>query len=86
MNFTFLILSLTAIVVFVLWFLFKSKNYRTKKKVRRKKKSTLKNKVYSKKQEKIDLIYDQIGRKKVEQMKKNPEVISQVVRIWLNEK
>ena len=86
MNFTFLILSLTAVVIFILWFLFKPKNYRRKKKVRLKKKSTLKKKAHSKKQENIDLIYDQIGRKKVEQMKKNPEVISQVVRIWLNEK
>ena len=86
MSFTFLILSLTAVVVFILWFLFKSKNYQPKKKVRLKKKPTPKNKVDSKKQEKIDLIYDQISRKKVEQIKKNPEVISQVVRIWLNEK
>ena len=86
MNFTFLILSLTAVVIFILWFLFKPKNYRRKKKVRLKKKSPLKNKVHSKKHKKIDLIYDQIGRKKMEQIKKNPEVISQVVRIWLNEK
>jgi len=85
-KFTFLILSLTAVVVFIFWFLFKPKNYRPKKKVRLKKKSPLKNKAHSKKRKKIDLIYDQIGRKKVEQMKKNPEVISQVVRIWLNEK
>ena len=86
MNFTSLILSLTAVFVLVLWFLFKPKNYRPKKKVRTKKKSTPKNKAPLKKQENIDLIYDQIGRKKIEQIKKNPEIISQVVRIWLNEK
>ena len=86
MSFTFLILSLTVVAVFILWSLFKSKNNRPKKKVRLKKKPPLKNKVHSKKQEKIDLIYDQISRKKVEQIKKNPEIISQVVRIWLNEK
>ena len=86
MKFSFIILFLGTVFGFILWFLFKPKNYRTKKKVRLKKKSTLKNKAHSKKQKNIDLIYDQIGRKKVEEMKKNPEVISQVVRIWLNEK
>ena len=85
MNFTFLILSLTAVIIFILWFLL-PKNYRRKKKVRLKKKTTLKKKAHSIKKENIDLIYDQISKKKVEQMKKNPEVISQVVRIWLNEK
>ena len=86
MNFTFLILSLTAVIIFILWFLFKPKNYRRKKKVRLKKKSIPKKKAHSRKQKNIDLTLDRIGRKKFEQIKSNPEVISQVVRIWLNEK
>jgi len=85
-KFTFLILSLTAVVIYILWFLFRPKNYRRKKKVRLKKKSTPKKKAHSKKQKNIDLTLDRIGRKKFEQMKSNPEIISQVVRIWLNEK
>ena len=86
MTFIFLIISLTAVVTFILWILLKSKNKRPKKKVRLKKKSSLKNKALSKKQESIDSVSDQTRRKKAAQMKKDPEIISQVVRIWLNEK
>ena len=50
------------------------------------KKSTLKNKALSKKQKRVGSVSDQTRRKKAAQMKKNPEIISQVVRIWLNEK
>ena len=84
MTFTLLLLSLTAVVGFILWILFKPKKKRPKKKVRLKKKSTLKNQ--AKKQEKIDVISEQMRRKKAEQMKKDPEVIRQILRIWLNEK
>ena len=86
MTIIFLIFLLTAAVVFIFWYLLKSKKKRLGKKVKRKKKPVLKNKTYSKKQESIDSISDQIRRKKADQMKKNPEIISQVVRIWLNEK
>lgn len=84
MTFTLLLLSLTAVVGFILWILFKPKKKRPKKKVRLKKKSALKNQ--AKKQEKIDAISEQMRRKKAEQMKKDPEVIRQILRIWLNEK
>lgn len=84
MTFTLLLLSLTAVVGFILWILFKPKKKRPKKKVRLKKKSTLKNQ--AKKQENIDAISEQMRRKKAEQMKKDPEVIRQILRIWLNEK
>ena len=77
-------LSLTAVVGFILWILFKPKKKRPKKKVRLKKKSALKNQ--AKKQENIDAISKQMRRKKAEQMKKDPEVIRQILRIWLNEK
>ena len=46
----------------------------------------MKIKSHSKKEESIDPSFDQIRRKKAEQIKKDAEVISQVVRIWLNEK
>ena len=39
-----------------------------------------------KKQESIGSTSDQTRRKKTAQMKKNPEIISQVVRFWLNQK
>ncbi|MZH04434.1 MAG: hypothetical protein F3743_03410 [Nitrospinae bacterium] len=84
MTFTLLLLSLTAVVGFILWILFKPKKKRPKKKVRLKKKSALKNQ--AKKQENIDAISEQMRRKKAEQMKKDPEVIRQILRIWLNEK
>jgi len=83
-TFTLLLLSLTAVVGFILWILFKPKKKRPKKKVRLKKKSALKNQ--AKKQENIDAISEQMRRKKAEQMKKDPEVIRQILRIWLNEK
>ncbi|MZG54633.1 MAG: hypothetical protein F3744_11335 [Nitrospinae bacterium] len=84
MTFTLLLLSLTAVVGFILWILFKPKKKRPKKKVRLKKKSALKNQ--AKKQENIDAISEQMRRKKAEQMIKDPEVIRQILRIWLNEK
>ena len=86
MTFIFLILSLTAVVAFILWILFKPKKKRPKKKVRLKKKTALKNKTHLKQQEGIDSSSDQICRKKAEQMKKDPRIISQIVRIWLNER
>ena len=84
MTFTLLLLSLTAVVGFILWILFKPKKKRPKKKVRLKKKSALKNQ--AKKQENIDAISEQMRRKKAEQMIKDPEVIRQILRVWLNEK
>lgn len=86
MTFISLIFTLMPVVAIILWILFKPKKKRPKKKSRLNKNSALKNKALSKKQESIDSVSDQTRRKKAAQMKKDPEIISQVVRIWLNEK
>ena len=86
MTFIFLILSLTAVVAYILWILFKPKKQRPQKITELKKKPALKKKVRAQKQKKLDSISDEISRKKAEQIKKDPKIISHVLRIWLNEK
>ncbi len=86
MSFIFITTSLAVVVIYILWVLFKPKKNQIKKKVAHKKKPALKNKTSAKKKEAQASLAGQIRRKREEQMKKDPEAISQVLRLWLNEK
>ena len=83
MSFFFITASLAAVVIYILWVLFKPKKKHIKKKVASRKKPALKKSATVKKQKALE---SQIRKKREEQMKKDPEAISRVVRLWLNEK
>jgi hypothetical protein len=86
---TFLILTLAATVIYILWIIFKprknsSKKKPVRKKINKKNHPDLKGKK-SKQQTKLPSP-DQIRKEKTEQMKKDPELIGRVVRYWLRER
>lgn len=86
MSFIILILSLAVVVIYILWVLFKPKKNPSKKRVSLKKKPGVKNISSAKKQKGPASTHEKTSRKVAEQMKKDPEVISRVVRHWLNER
>lgn len=83
MTFTFLVLLFAAVVLYILWVLFKPRKP-VKKKIRKKTTPALKRK--DKKEQATLRSADQTRKKRTEQMKKDPEIVSRVVRYWLNEK
>ncbi len=86
MSFIFLITTLSLVIIYILWVLFKPNKKQLKKKAAAKKKPALKSKASLNKKKVLSPTTDQIAKQKAEQMRKDPEVISQVVRYWLNEK
>ena len=86
MSFFLITVSLAAVVGYILWVLFKPKKKRVKKKAGLKRKADPKKISAKKKQENLASVTDQIRHKKTDLMKKDPETISRVIRIWLNEK
>ncbi|MEK9629901.1 MAG: hypothetical protein VW455_12890 [Nitrospinota bacterium] len=86
MSFFLITVSLAAVVGYILWVLFKPKKKPAKKKAGLKRKADPKKVSAKKKQEALASVTDQIRNKKTDLMKKDPETISRVVRLWLNEK
>jgi len=89
MTFTFLILSLAAIVIYIFWVLLNprkktSRKKPAKKQISKKKRPELKGK--ENKQQAALPSADQIRKEKTEQMKKAPELIGRVLRYWLRER
>jgi flagellar biosynthesis/type III secretory pathway M-ring protein FliF/YscJ len=86
---TFLILTLAATVIYILWIVFKPRKNSSRKKPARKKiskKDHPKLKGKENKQQATLPNADQIRKEKTEQMKKDPELIGRVVRHWLRER
>ncbi len=86
---TLLIFSLVVTTIYILWVLLKPRKKSSQKKpagkqVRKKNQSKLKEK--GKKQLASQPSPDQIRKQKIEQMKKDPELIGRVVRYWLRER
>ncbi len=76
---------LTVVLLYIFWVLFKPEKKRPGKKVARKK-IVRKNKTADKKPAILLPNMQQIRRNTAEQMKKNPEIVSRVIRHWLREK
>jgi hypothetical protein len=86
---TFLILTLAATVIYILWIIFNprkksSQKKPVRKKINKKNQPALKGK--KNKQQATLPSPDQIRKEKTEQMKKDPELIGRVVRYWLKER
>ena len=84
MTSTFLILSLAATVIYIVWVLLKPRKKPVQKQTRKKKYPKLKGK--ENKQQASLPSADQIRKEKTEKMKKDPELIGRVIRYWLKEK
>jgi len=87
MTSTFLTLSLAAIVIYIFWVLLNprkkaSRKKPAKKQIRKKSHPKLKQ---NKKQAALPSA-ELIRKEKIEQMKKDPELIGRVVRLWLKER
>jgi hypothetical protein len=86
---TFLILTLAATVIYILWIVFKPRKNSSQKKPARKKISKKNNPKLKRKENKQQATLpsaDQIRKEKTEQMKKDPEIIGRVIRYWLRER
>jgi hypothetical protein len=81
---TFLILSLAATVIYIVWVLLKPRKKTVRKQTRKKNHPKLKGK--ENKQQASLPTSDQIRKEKTEKMKKDPELIGRVIRHWLREK
>ncbi|MBC8284464.1 MAG: hypothetical protein H8E32_11675 [Nitrospinae bacterium] len=86
-----LTLFLVAVVIYILWVLLKPRKKHSQKKVVRKKiasktKPALKHNATEKKQETLPANTDSLRKRTAEQMKKDPEIVSRVIRHWLNQK
>jgi len=91
MTFFFLVLLLTAVIIYIFWILLKPREEHAPKKELRKKidqknKPTKKNKAAEVKLEDQTSNIDPIRKKIAEQMKKDPEIISRALSYWLNQK
>ena len=84
MTSTFLILSLAATVIYIVWVLLKPRKKPVQKQTRKKNYPKLKGK--ENKQQASLPSADQIRKEKTEKMKKDPELIGRVIRYWLKEK
>ena len=84
MTSTFLILSLAATVIYIVWVLLKPRKKPVQKQTRKKNHPKLKGK--ENKQQASLPSADQIRKEKTEKMKKDPELIGRVIRYWLKEK
>ncbi len=89
MAFTFLILALAAIVIYIFWVLINPRKKTSRKKTAKKqisKKNHPKLKGKESKQQAALPSSDQIRKQKTEKMKKDPELIGRVIRYWLRER
>jgi flagellar biosynthesis/type III secretory pathway M-ring protein FliF/YscJ len=89
MTATLLILILAATIIYIFWIIFKPRKKSSQKKTTRKKiskKNHPKLKGKENKQQATLPSSDQIRKKKIEQMKKDPELIGRVIRYWLRER
>ena len=89
MTSTFLILSFAAIVIYIFWVLLNprkktSQKKTAKKQISKKNRPALKGKE-NKQQAALSRAY-KIRKEKINQMKKDPELIGRVIRHWLREK
>ncbi|MDC0946794.1 hypothetical protein OAS18_04685 [Nitrospinaceae bacterium] len=89
MTSTFLVLSFAAIVIYIFWVLLNprkktSQKKPAKKKISRKNRPALKGKE-NEQQAALSRAY-KIRKEKINQMKKDPELIGHVIRHWLREK
>ena len=84
---TFLILSLVVTVIYIFWVLLKPRKKSSQKKPTGKQLSKKTHPKFKGKKQQASLPSpDQIRKEKIEQMKKDPELIGRVVRFWLRER
>ena len=84
MTSTFLIISLAATIIYIFWILLKPRKKITRKKISKKNHQKIKGKE-NKHQASLPSA-DQIRKAKIEQMKKDPELIGRVLQHWLRER
>lgn len=85
----FLTILLAAVVLYTFWVLFKSRKKTPPKKVIRRKgktKPAIKNRTTEKSAKSLHPNSEQIRKEETEKMKKDPELVSRVLRYWLSQK
>ena len=91
MTLFFLVILLVAVIIYIFWILAKPEGKRASKKVLPKKTDHINNPAQANKttelKQKSETSSIDPARKKIfEQLKKNPEMISRVLRYWLDQK
>jgi hypothetical protein len=84
MTSTFLIISLAATIIYIFWILLKPRKKTARKKISKKNHQKIKS-TENKRQASLPSA-DQIRKAKIEQMKKDPELIGRVLQHWLRER